>query len=452
MAALFLEATLPAHLIPVSAKQTDLHGIIVSFEFCCRPTIFHLRWLHSGYTAEDQYMPKLTKLGVDAAFPDPNKGQTLFYDEALKGFGLRITRRGVKSFFVEYRTKSSSRRRHTVGRYGVLTPDQARKEAKKLLAEVTQGRDPAADKKAKKAEMRVAELLDRFIQGHVIPNNKPSTRHEEERILNRLIRPQLGTLRLAGLTTVRVKSWHSSLVGTPPSANRALGHLQRACRFAIEHGFMTSNPCHGITRFKEKIKDRFFADAELTRIGQAIRDLEASGAILPSAALGIRLIAFTGLRATEARLLRWEDFDITREVLHLADAKAGPRSVPLFSQTVDLLKNASRIGPFIVAGFDPMKPLAPRSFATAFERVLGRAQITDASLHTLRHTLATYMAQHGDSVPMIAAAGGWRTLEMVQRYVSMHSVGKVHPLPAGQRIAIALHGDPEIVAQLPKAV
>jgi integrase len=106
----------------------------------------------------------------------------------------------------------------------------------------------------------------------------------------------------------------------------------------------------------------------------------------------------------------------------------------------------------MVAGYDPSGPIAERSFAKAFERVLTRAKIVGTSLHTLRHTLATYMAQHGDSAPMIAAAGGWRTLAMVQRYISMHAVGKPHPLRAGQRIAIALHGDPDKLAQLSKAV
>jgi integrase len=394
---------------------------------------------------------KLTKSGIDAAAPAPGKAQTLFFDDGLKGFGLRVTRAGVKSFIVEYRTKEGAKHRHTIGRYGVLTPDQARKEAKRLLAEVAQGKNPAADKKDKKAELKIIELLDRFILGHVIPNNKPSTRYEEERIINRLIRPQLGGLRVSALTTSRVKSWHAGLISTPPSANRALAHLQRACRFAIEHGLISANPCHGITRFKEKAKDRFFSDAELMGIGQALRGLEAENALLSSAGLGIRLIALTGLRATEARLLKWDDFDVTRETLHLADAKAGARSVPLSDQAVGLLKNGTRMGPFIIAGFDPQMPMAERSLATAFETVLARAKIVSASLHTLRHTLATYMAQHGDSVPLIAAAGGWRTLSMVQRYVSMHSIGKVQPLAAGQRIAINLEGDSTKVLHLTKA-
>jgi integrase len=383
-------------------------------------------------------MAKLTKSVVDGAGPSPGRNQRLLYDEVLKGFGLRITLRGVKSFFVEYRTHEGRKCRLTIGRYGVLTADHARKEAKRLLADVTQGKNPAIERKNKKTELRLTELLDQFLAKHVSPNNRASTRYEVERAINKLIRPKLGGLRISALTTAQIKSWHTSLIDTPPSANRALAYLQRACRYAIEHGLMSVNPCHGITRFKEKARDRFFDDPELIRIGQAIRDLEHESSILPTVSLGIHLMALTGLRSSEARLLAWTHFDPDREVLYLTDAKAGPRSVPLSPQTLDLLRDAPRVGPFIVAGFDPDKPIAERSFARAFEKVLSRAQIDGASLHTLRHTLATYMAQHGDSAPMIAAAGGWRTLAMVQRYITMHAVGKPHPLTAGQRIAKAL--------------
>ena len=52
-------------------------------------------------------MAKLTKTTVDAAAPVPQKAQTLIYDDTLKGFGLRITLGGVKSYYVNtYHTAS----------------------------------------------------------------------------------------------------------------------------------------------------------------------------------------------------------------------------------------------------------------------------------------------------------------------------------------------------------
>ena len=141
------------------------------------------------------------------------------------------------------------------------------------------------------------------------------------------------------------------------------------------------------------------------------------------------------------RTLPWADFDREAEVVRLRDSKTGARPVRLSYQALALLSATERQAEYVVTGPDPSQPLRSRSFARAVETVIRRAGIKDASAHTFRHTVATYMAQHGDSAPMIAAMGGWKTLGMVQRYVNLHAAGKPHPLSAGRRVALALSGE-----------
>ena len=91
---------------------------------------------------------KLTKTVCDKATYQ-GKGKKGFYavwDGQLRGFGLRITPSGTKSFIVFYRT-GGKQRIITLGRYGVWTPDQARKRAQEILVEVNQGDDPAGKKR-----------------------------------------------------------------------------------------------------------------------------------------------------------------------------------------------------------------------------------------------------------------------------------------------------------------
>jgi len=70
----------------------------------------------------------------------------VLWDDALPGFGLRITERGSKSFVLSYRA-GGRKRFLTLGLYGVLTLDQARNKALKELASVLEGADPVEQRR-----------------------------------------------------------------------------------------------------------------------------------------------------------------------------------------------------------------------------------------------------------------------------------------------------------------
>ena len=73
----------------------------------------------------------------------PISGQVLYFDTQLRGLGIRVGRVS-KTFFVERRVNGKTRRL-TIGRYGVLTCEQARKEALRLLGAMAMGSDPNAE-------------------------------------------------------------------------------------------------------------------------------------------------------------------------------------------------------------------------------------------------------------------------------------------------------------------
>jgi hypothetical protein len=119
---------------------------------------------------------KITKRAVDAA--QKRSATYLVRDSEVKGFALVVTPAGTKSYAVDYRAGSdrgTPKRRLTIGKHGSpWTPETARIEAKRLLAEVAAGRDPATARQQERDALTFGELIDLYLAegaGH----KKPST-------------------------------------------------------------------------------------------------------------------------------------------------------------------------------------------------------------------------------------------------------------------------------------
>ena len=85
-----------------------------------------------------------------------------YFDDVLKGFGVRVGKSSA-SYIVMYRNVYGKQKKITIAKTTQIAPAQARDEAKKILALVVQGKDPASDKIEKRKEMTVADLADKFL-------------------------------------------------------------------------------------------------------------------------------------------------------------------------------------------------------------------------------------------------------------------------------------------------
>jgi hypothetical protein len=84
---------------------------------------------------------------------DAGKTDQIFFDADLRGFGYRLRNDGgrlCQTWIAQYRNKGRTRR-VKLGDASKLNPDQARQAAKKVLAAVTLGRDPQAEKETERA-------------------------------------------------------------------------------------------------------------------------------------------------------------------------------------------------------------------------------------------------------------------------------------------------------------
>jgi len=222
-------------------------------------------------------MPKITKRLIDML---PADGALhILWDSELKGFGLVAQPGGARAFVVQYRTEQRRQRRITLGRYGVLTVDEARKSAIDVLARVSKGEDPLAIRSEKRAAPTMNELFDRYVTEHVEVQNAKSTGETIRFVLNGHLRPQLGGIKVNALTRDDVARMHAAMRSTPRHANMALSVLSKAFALAEVWGYRPehTNPVRGIARFPETQRVRFLSEQEIGQLGNALGEAETIG-------------------------------------------------------------------------------------------------------------------------------------------------------------------------------
>jgi integrase len=408
---------------------------------------------------------RITKRTVDTL--QSNGREFTVWDDAVTGFGVRVRPTGAKSYVVVYRAgagRGAPVRRYTIAAVGKITPERARARAKIILGAVAHGHDPASQKTAERGTPSVAELADRFMADHVRAKRKAGTAEFYRDILDRIVKPAVGTTKADKLTRLQVGRLHSSLSDTPFQANRVLAVVGSMYTFGCRTGIVPegTNPARGIDKFKESRRERFLTCEELERLGSAIREAESTGLpwtvdeanpnakhvpkakrstrIAPSAAAALRLLLFTGCRLREILHLRWEHVDIERGCLFLPDSKNGRKTVILNAPALTVLNGLEPVGPYVTPGDDPEQPR--HDLKRPWDAVAKRAGLSGVRLHDLRHTYASFGAGGGLGLPIIGRLLGHTQAATTSRYAHLDNdpLRQASEMIAG-RIAAALGGN-----------
>lgn len=216
---------------------------------------------------------KITKRSVEALTRPltPDQGDVFAWDSDMPGFGVRVKPSGVCSYVVQYRNRQGRSRRITLGRHGVLTPDEARKLARQHLASVDKGSDPATEAQAARSAATIASLCDRYLREYATAHKKPRSAAEDRRLIDRQIRPVLGAHKVEAITRADMAKLHHALRETPYEANRTVALLSKMFNLAEVWGIRpdASNPCRHVQKFREAKRERFLSADEVTRLGDA---------------------------------------------------------------------------------------------------------------------------------------------------------------------------------------
>ncbi len=324
-------------------------------------------------------MAKLTKTFIEKA-PAPASGVKLYWDDSVKGYGLRVSAAGKKVFFAQGRIHGKAVV-ITIGAFGLYAEDQARKKAQSVLQDMREGIDPRDTKKADEA---LKVTLDTVMQAYISRPGKlkESSKAEIKRHVEKVFTAWKDK-PIASITEDDVRKRYrematKGLTGKPApgQANISMTTLRALINYAARQykrgdgsPLIAHNPVDALRDDWIQLKPRT-RDIDEKHVGNvwhmlttARADLIAAqqredGKVNPQDAdkqAGIDLVMFlllTGARRNEGAMLEWKNVNLEEGWWHIPDPKnANPVWLPLSSQAKALLAARPRIdgNPYVFA-------------------------------------------------------------------------------------------------------
>jgi integrase len=351
--------------------------------------------------------------------PAPEQGNKITYDDAVKGFGVRVTAADGRAFILNYRRKLDGReRRYTIGNYPDWSTTAAREEAKRLKRLVDGGADPLGEQEESRAAPTVADLCARFERDY-LPRKRPSTQRVYRQQIHTDILPALGRTKVAAVSHGDVDGFHHRLSARAPRhANHTIAVLSRMFSLAIRWGWRTDNPVKGVERNQENKRHRYLTGAEISRLSDALAKLEDK-----AAANAVRLLLLTGARRGELLAARWADVDLEAGVWTKPASttkQAALHRVPLSAAAVQVLTEMRAQAGDDAEWIFPARGGGHRPHITAaWIKARKAAKLSGIRLHDLRHTYASTLASAGLSLPVIGSLLGHSTPVTTHRYAHL---------------------------------
>lgn len=380
------------------------------------------------------YVPHFTKRYIEKIIPQTK--EIFRWDKNYKGFGVRVSPKGRKTFIVQYR-QGSRTRRVSLGTFGNLTVDEARKKAKRILGEVAAGYDPAEKIKLFRDTPTMATACERFLKEHVATRLKPSTQKEYRRNIELYILPKFRTFKVNEISQDDIAQAHHELADKPYQANRNLGVLSRLFNLCEVWGYRSegTNPCRHVKKYKEKKREVFLSKAEITSLMQVLDTSIETQTESIFVASAFKLLLLTGCRLSEIQTLQWSY--IKQNHIELRESKTDYKRIPLSPLALSILGDIPKVenNPFVIAGRLPGQHCS--DLQKPWRRIRKRAGIPNIRIHDLRHTFASHAVMSGHTLPIVAKLLGHTQIQTTMRYAH---VADKEVYEAAKKINVILTG------------
>jgi integrase len=397
---------------------------------------------------------RITEALVRRLLADPPAKDTTVFDVVLQRFALRakpVRAQGEAPtawYFVRYTTAGGRDRRIKIGAPATMTVEEARKEARKRLAQVNGGRDPQDEKQRLRAQPTVRELADAYLISPEFAAKTTKTQASDRRRIELHILSRIGAEQITGVTAPVARRLHQQIIadervnsrkrrlGGPGGARKVLRLLAAMLGWGVTHGVITAMPFN-LRELKlggDAMRDAVITAAEdYARLFTTMDTMVGDGTLRPAVRAFIVLAASTGLRRGEAQGLRWGQVDLQRRRITLGITKGralgrrhggdqGAEMVglpPIAAAALSALRPADATDGDIV--FIPAKG-AQLAVNDDWIRVRKATNLpANLTLHGLRHSVGTVGAINGMSMAELQALLRHRQPRTTSRYIHFAS-------------------------------
>jgi hypothetical protein len=257
---------------------------------------------------------KLTDRVIASLTCPPGQRDTLFADDAVTGFWLRVQASGGKTFMFRYKVAGVSRR-VPLGAFGEVTTAEARRRAERLRGDVLDGCDPWAERRDNRAEAIQAEaearrraeadaytvrrLLDDWDR-LALAKRRPSYRRDVLSRLNLHLAPIMDMPAGAVTRADAARAIDRAAASGATTSRRVRQYAGTLFAWGAGRGAVPGNPFEGVSGAgSEQPRDRVLTGAEVGAVWRA------TGTLRPPFGPFLRVLLLTLSRREEVAAMRW---------------------------------------------------------------------------------------------------------------------------------------------------
>jgi integrase len=319
---------------------------------------------------------------------------------------------------LRYRNDSNKTSYMRIGSTSDVTLADARKEAKRLKAEIALGVNPKGEPK------KVVLTFSEFFNDHYLPYVTPRKRSwkRDEELYRLRIKKVFGDKKLDAITRQEIQTFHTALLAeglAPASADHHLKLMKHAYNLAIDWDLhIAKNPAARIPQFSADNRvNNLLDDPAMHRLLEVLHT-DANRSVCGAALLSLH----SGCRLQEALSARWDDIDFENKQWRISSAVAkGKRSkvLPLADSAIEVLMALASRGKneYLFVNMHTGEKLT--TISKVWSRLRNLFGQPHYRYHDLRHQYGTNLAREGRSTVEIQHLLFHRSPITTQRYLHL---------------------------------